>query len=202
MSRERSCGPPIRCRALVAAVLWGSRREVVMGDLEEAFHRRLASGTGAGEARRRYRREALASIWALLISGDLWREEPADASVATGIHEWPRTGQGDSPMAAAWNDFRFSTTSLVRRPGLALIVTFTLALGIGIGTTIFSVVESTLLAQVRVVRRAQQVGPLRLLRLTVPDHHQAFGIAHRQGPQQQVSSTATTPSRPPTRSRR
>ncbi len=48
-------------------------------------------------------------------------------------------------MAAAWNDFRFSTTSLARRPGLALIVISTLALGIGIGTTIFSVVESTLL---------------------------------------------------------
>ena len=128
-------------RMLVAAVLWGSRREVVLGDLEESYNRRLASGVSTRVARRRYFLEALASIWALVCSGDLLRAEPI------GFLETAprRTRKGDSPMAAGWNDVRFSTTALARRPGLALIVTLTLALGIGIGTTIFSVVEATLL---------------------------------------------------------
>ncbi len=164
MSHPGAGGSPRLWRTLVTVVLWGSRREVVLGDLEETFQRRLASGTPALEARRRYRWEALASIWALVRSGDLLREEPASSrmtasaapdpaapdSVAT---DWstsrqpahaPRKNQGDISMAAGWDDLRFSATALARRPGLALIVTATLALGIGISTTIFSVVEATM----------------------------------------------------------
>lgn len=144
MSGPRNSESPAWPRALVAAVLWGSRREVVLGDLEEGFHRRLERGASPRAAGRRYLAEALASIWALLRSGDLLRAEPTQPLVV-GDTARPRTGRGDPAMAATWNDVRFSTTALARRPGLALIVTVTLALGIGIGTTVFSVVEATLL---------------------------------------------------------
>jgi len=161
MSWGGAARSPRGWRNLVTAVLWGSRREVVLGDLEETFQRRLVNGMSRSEARRRYRWEALASIWALVRSGDLLREEPissamtdstATDSVATGSAATGRQPapvitkiQGDLMMAAGWDDLRFSATALARRPGLALIVTATLALGIGIGTTIFSVVEATLL---------------------------------------------------------
>ena len=137
--------PPVFWRALVATILWGSRREVVQGDLQEVFHRRLADGMPASDARWRYRWDALASIWELLRSADLLRNEPVDGAVVPTTYASTRRGKGDSAMAAAWNDFRYSISSLARRPGLTLIVVLTLALGIGIGTTVFSVVESTLL---------------------------------------------------------
>ncbi|MEM7354554.1 MAG: ADOP family duplicated permease [Acidobacteriota bacterium] len=143
MSRP-TARPPRLASALVATLLWGSRREVVLGDLDEAFHRRLHSGTPVTVARRRYRWEALASLWAMLRSGDILRDEPASSASGEPNTHRPRP-RGDTVMAAAWDDFRFSTTALARRPGLALIVTATLALGIGIGTTVFSVVEATLL---------------------------------------------------------
>ena len=60
-------------------------------------------------------------------------------------HPKPSTNLGASPMESLFQDIRFGTRTLLKRPLFSLMTVGTLGLGIGAATAIFSVVEGVLL---------------------------------------------------------
>jgi len=54
-----------------------------------------------------------------------------------GLGQEPRSDQ----TAGLWDDLRYAFRTLLRQPGLALIVIVTMGLGIGVNTTIFSTLQ-------------------------------------------------------------
>jgi len=118
---------------VLLSLVRGEGSEFVVGDVLERYARDLSEGMTPRAARRRLRRQTLATLarwWTT-------RRARTTAEIATG-------GGGDG-MRAWWRESRLSLRSLARRPGLAVAVLVTLGLGIGATSTIYSVVDAVLL---------------------------------------------------------
>jgi putative ABC transport system permease protein len=63
----------------------------------------------------------------------------------TLIREQVHEARGWAPMEQFWQDLRYGCRQLLRNPGFTVVAAITLALGVALSTTIFSVVSETLL---------------------------------------------------------
>jgi predicted permease len=128
--------PPRLPRMIARLFIRGDAREVVVGDLDQEFAEAIASQVPAGAARRRYWRQAIASVLAIhRPSGDVMN-----------VHS----------VSRAWHGLSLDTRSvfraLRRSPGYAAVAILSLAIGIGANTAIVSVVRQLLLAPLPVAR--------------------------------------------------
>ena len=127
--------PPRLALALAHTVLPLELRDDVLGDLQEGFVWRLAEN-GGSVARRWYWRQALQSL-------RYARDGSANAPDPSSGRRTPRL------RAAFMGFFRYDLGYAVRQlranPGFTAVAVLSLALGIGVNSTIFTVINSFLL---------------------------------------------------------
>ena len=123
--------PPLPGRVL-AHLIVGPDAEVLRGDLEETFHRRVAQEGDSARTRAAYLADVAGSLARWWLSGAFRRTDRGQ----------PNPG---GFMRGIGTELRQLWRGLVRRPGYASIVVLTLALGIGATTTIYSVVDTLLI---------------------------------------------------------
>jgi putative ABC transport system permease protein len=120
--------PPALAVWLLTRRLSADWQEFVLGDLEEEFHSRAAVSPSA--ARRWFWRQAILCA----------ARPPAHHAVRLAP-----AAPGDSNVSMIVSDLRYAVRSLSRVPAFALAVVVVLALGIGVNTAIFSIVNTVLL---------------------------------------------------------
>lgn len=121
----RPPAPPALARLLLA-LLPGEHRDYVVGDLEEEFTERVQSERGFLRPRLWFWGQALRTLWAFA------RRRPAPGAT-------PR-------LASSFlREARRAGRALLRRPGTALLVVPTLAVGVGAVTSVFTLADAILL---------------------------------------------------------
>ena len=128
--------PPALPRRLASWLLRGDAREVIVGDLDEAFARRLSEGVTDRDAARAYWREAAASVAAVYAHRDR----------AGDPRSFPRLFQG---LAL---DVRYVTRGLLASRGFTAIAILSLAIGIGATTALTNVARTLLVTELPVPR--------------------------------------------------
>jgi predicted permease len=151
-SPDARVAPPRLAERLLRLTLpTGVRGDSILGDLREEHARRARLGSGAN---RWYWRETAGIAVRALRDRALGRSPQsavAHTDLTNELHgrsrgTWPgRNDRGDGPIMALGRDMKLAVRSLARAPRFTLVAIFTLALGIGASTAIFSVVDSILL---------------------------------------------------------
>lgn len=128
-NERATVAPPALARWLLERVVPAHLCDAIVGDLEEQ-HARIALERGHRAANRRFWRETFCAPRTLL------QRAPR--------HTSPRSASGDSTVTLLRSDLRFAWRMLMRRPAFTTLAVFTLALGIGATTAIFSAVKPIL----------------------------------------------------------
>jgi len=136
---SRSAKPPRWPGWLLTLALRGEPREVVIGDLDEEFHERLACGDSPRDARRHYVRQAMASI-AAMSRADLKSDAPIGHHDGAQPRRWRLLG--DPPR---WrDDVRWAWRGVVGRQWRAVLVVGLLAVAIAANTMVFTVADASI----------------------------------------------------------
>ena len=166
--------PPRWAERILEAVLAPAERSAVLGDLHEEFQARAA--LSYADACRWYRRQVRRS----LVSSLLRRLAPA-----------PVIAQERHPMTSILQDFRLGLRMFARRPLVSAVAVLSLAIGIGLSTGVFGLIEAAVLRPLPIVARtgaAVAIGAAALLEYWVvplrlwpyPDRPPLYSFLARQ----------------------